>query len=201
MQEAAAGLSFVPFVFGREGGETVAAGLGSAAYGRTGYRTAVGKAKRAGKRSRSMRGTGFWGCGCCDRVEPDLLIHMTHATKKQLRECAEIGIPIAVCRGQTGRSVLHLRHNPPVVVMEELGCTVCLGTDNAMFVARTFFQKCHLSRLCTGSNRELCSGRQCGALRFRFGIFISGQDRVQTCSSSIRPGQLCASRAIRSQRW
>ena len=30
-------------------------------------------------------------------LEPDLLIHCTYATKKQLRECADRQIPIAVC--------------------------------------------------------------------------------------------------------
>jgi cytosine/adenosine deaminase-related metal-dependent hydrolase len=67
--------------------------------------------------------------------EPDLLIHMTHATKKQLRDCADREIPIVVCpRSNWTLGVASSRHHPPLVLMEELGCTLCLGTDNAMFV-------------------------------------------------------------------
>jgi cytosine/adenosine deaminase-related metal-dependent hydrolase len=144
LKEAAAGLSFFPFVFGREGGETVAGGLGISSVrdvpdtGRL-----VGDAKRAGKKIAFHAGERDAGdIDAALAYEPDLLIHLTHATKKQLRECAEREIPIAVCpRSNWTLGVASSRRHPPVALMEELGCTVCLGTDNAMFVAPDLFSE------------------------------------------------------------
>jgi len=135
--EAAAGLSFFPFVFGREGGETVAGGLGiSSVRDIPDAERLVAEAKSTGKKIAFHAGERD-----ADDVdgalayEPDLLIHMTHATKKQLRYCAEEEIPIAVCpRSNWTLGVASSPRHPPLTLMEELGCTVCLGTDNAMFV-------------------------------------------------------------------
>lgn len=142
LKEAAAGLSFVPFVFGRGGGETVAGGLGISSVrdvpesGRL-----VRDAKRAGKKIAFHAGERDAGdVDAALLYEPDILIHMTHATKKQLRECAEKEIPIAVCpRSNWALGVASSSRHPPLELMEELGCTVCLGTDNAMFVAPDLF--------------------------------------------------------------
>jgi cytosine/adenosine deaminase-related metal-dependent hydrolase len=142
--EAAAGLSFFPFVFGREGGETVAGGLGISSVrdvpdtGRL-----VQDAKHAGKKIAFH--AGEQDAGDIDAAlvyEPDLMIHMTHATKKQLRECAEREIPIAVCpQSNWTLGIASSRRHPPLALMEELGCTVCLGTDNVMFVAPDLFSE------------------------------------------------------------
>jgi cytosine/adenosine deaminase-related metal-dependent hydrolase len=144
LREAAAGLSFVPFVFGREGGETVAPGLGiSSVRDIADTERLVGSAKRAGKKIAFHAGERDAGdVDAAIAFEPDLLIHMTHATKKQLRECAGSGIPIAVCpRSNWTLGVASSRHHPPIGLMEELGCTVCLGTDNAMFVPPDLFSE------------------------------------------------------------
>jgi cytosine/adenosine deaminase-related metal-dependent hydrolase len=144
LKEAAAGLSFFPFVFGREGGETVSGGLGISSVRdvpNTGQ--LVGDAKRAGKKIAFHAGERDAGdIDAALAYEPDLLIHMTHATKTQLRECAEREIPIAVCpRSNWTLGVASSRRHPPIALMEELGCTVCLGTDNAMFVAPDLFSE------------------------------------------------------------
>ncbi|MDD1683028.1 MAG: amidohydrolase family protein [Methanoregula sp.] len=144
LKEAAAGLSFFPFVFGREGGETVSGGLGISSVrdvpdtGRL-----VMDAKRAGKKVAFHAGERDAGdIDTALAYDPDLLIHMTHATKKQLRECAERSIPIAVCpRSNWTLGVASTCRHPPIALMEELGCTVCLGTDNAMFVAPDLFSE------------------------------------------------------------
>jgi cytosine/adenosine deaminase-related metal-dependent hydrolase len=144
IQEAADGLSLVPFVFGRDGGETVAPGLGiSSVRDVPETEQLVGDAKRAGKKIAFHAGERDAGdVDAAIAFEPDILIHMTHATKKQLRECAENGIPIAVCpRSNWTLGVASSRHNPPIVLMEELGCRVCLGTDNVMFVAPNLFSE------------------------------------------------------------
>lgn len=144
LKEAAAGLSFYPFVFGREGGETVSGGLGISSVrdvpdtGRL-----VMDAKRAGKKVAFHAGErDAQDIDTALAYDPDLLIHLTHATKKQLRECAERSIPIAVCpRSNWTLGVASTSRHPPVALMEELGCTVCLGTDNAMFVPPDLFSE------------------------------------------------------------
>ena len=137
IQDAADGLSFRPFIFGRDGGEIIAGGLGiSSVRDVTETERLVEEARRAGKKIAFHAGERDAGdIDAALLYEPDLLIHMTHATKKQLRECAENEIPIAVCpRSNWTLGVASSRHHPPLAIMEELGCSFCLGTDNAMFV-------------------------------------------------------------------
>ena len=144
LKEAAAGLSFVPFVFGREGGETVAGGLGvSSARDVPDAERLVQDAKRAGKLVAFHAGErDAKDVDTAIACEPDLLIHMTHATKKQLRLCADKDIPIAVCpRSNWTLGVASSARHPPIALMEDLGCRVCLGTDNAMFVAPDLFSE------------------------------------------------------------
>jgi cytosine/adenosine deaminase-related metal-dependent hydrolase len=142
LQDAAAGLPFLPFVFGREGGETVAGGLGiSSVRDVPETERLVGCAKRAGKKIAFHAGERDSGdVDTALLYKPDLLIHMTHATKKQLRECAEREIPIAVCpRSNWMLGVASSSRYPPIALMNELGCTVCLGTDNVMFIPPDLF--------------------------------------------------------------
>lgn len=144
IREAAAGLSFFPFVFGREGGETIAGGLGiSSTRDVPDAERMVEDAKRAGKKIAFHAGERDAGdVDAALAYEPDFLVHMTHATKKQIRECAERSIPIAVCpRSNWTLGVTSSSRHPPLALMEELGCTVCLGTDNAMFVAPDLFSE------------------------------------------------------------
>jgi cytosine/adenosine deaminase-related metal-dependent hydrolase len=144
LEEAATGLPFRPFIFGREGGETVAGGLGiSSTRDVPDTDRLVRDAKRAGKKIAFHAGErDAMDIDDAIAYEPDLLIHMTHATKKQLRECAEREIPIAICpRSNWILGVTSSRRHPPLALMEELGCTVCLGTDNAMFVPPDLFSE------------------------------------------------------------
>ncbi len=141
-RDAAQGLPFFPFVFGRDGGETVAGGLGiSSTRDVPDVERLVGDAKRAGKKIAFHAGErDSRDIDAALTYEPDLLIHMSHATKKQLRHCADKAIPIAVCpRSNWTLGVTSSSRRPPLASMEELGCSVCLGTDNAMFVAPDMF--------------------------------------------------------------
>jgi cytosine/adenosine deaminase-related metal-dependent hydrolase len=144
LKEAAAGLSFIPFVFGREGGESIAGGLGiSSVRDVADTEQLVMDAKRAGKKIAFHAGErDADDIDAALVYEPNLLIHMTHATKKQLRHCADEEIPIAVCpRSNWTLGVASSARHPPLALMEELGCTVCIGTDNAMFVAPDLFSE------------------------------------------------------------
>jgi cytosine/adenosine deaminase-related metal-dependent hydrolase len=144
LKEAAAGLPFRPFIFGRDGGETLCGGLGiSSVRDVPDTERLVEDAKRAGKKIAFHAGErDSEDVDAALAYEPDLLIHMTHATKKHLRGCAEAEIPIAVCpRSNWMLGVTSSAKHPPVSLMEDLGCTVCLGTDNVMFVMPDLFSE------------------------------------------------------------
>jgi cytosine/adenosine deaminase-related metal-dependent hydrolase len=143
-REAAAGISFHPVIFGRDGGEREAEGLGiSSTRDINGIEPLVADARRRGNIVAFHAGERD-----CDDVDPalafdpDLLIHMTYATKKQLQECAEKEIPVAICpRSNWTLGVASTARNPPVKMMLDLGCTVLIGTDNAMFVPPDMFSE------------------------------------------------------------
>ena len=144
LREAAEGLPFRPFIFGREGGEDVAGGLGiSSVRDIPDTEQRVRDAKCAGKKIAFHAGErDAADIDAALAYEPDLLIHMTHATKKQLRICAEEKIPIAVCpRSNWILGVASSARQPPLSLMQEIGCTVCLGTDNVMFVPPDLFSE------------------------------------------------------------
>ncbi len=142
LQDATQGLPFHACIFGRDGGETVAGGLGiSSARDVPGLEGIVAAARRAGKKIAFHAGERDAGdVDAALAFGPDLIVHATHATKKQLRACAEQEIPIAVCpRSNWTLGVASSARHPPVRMMTELGCTVWLGTDNVMFVPPDLF--------------------------------------------------------------
>ena len=135
--EAARGLPCRPVIFGREGGERIAEGIGiSSIRDCPDVDAAVSAAKREGKLVAFHAGErDSLDVDGALRYDPDLLIHCTHADEGQIREIADRGIPVAVCpRSNWILGVSSSRAHPPIGRMRELGCTVLLGTDNAMFV-------------------------------------------------------------------
>lgn len=137
LQEALKGEATAPVVFGREGGEMAADGIGiSSVRDVAGVEAQVAAARAAGKKVALHAGErdpdDIDGALAFD---PDLLVHCTHATDRQLREIADAGVPIAVCmRSNWTLGVTRGQDHPPIRRMAELGCTVYLGTDNVMFV-------------------------------------------------------------------
>jgi cytosine/adenosine deaminase-related metal-dependent hydrolase len=79
-------------------------------------------------------------------LNPDLLIHLTHASRDDLRGVAEENIPVVVCI----RSNLVTRVGiPPVKEMLAQGLLVAAGTDNVMFNSVDLFSEMRfLSSLC-----------------------------------------------------
>jgi cytosine/adenosine deaminase-related metal-dependent hydrolase len=137
LQEAARGLPFRAMIFGRDGGEQVADGLGiSSTRDVRDVDRLVTDARKAGKKIAFHAGERDAGdVDAALSYEPDLIIHATHATKKQLRFCADSEIPVAVCpRSNWTLGVTSSDKRPPLSLMGELGCTVYFGTDNVMFV-------------------------------------------------------------------
>jgi len=144
LKKAAEGLPFRPFIFGREGGEGIADGLGiSSTRDIPDTEVLVAKAKQAGKKIALHAGErDSTDIDAALALDPDLLIHCTHATKKHLRECTERQIPVAVCpRSNWTLNVTSSVHHPPLQLMQDLGCTLLLGTDNVMFVPPDMFSE------------------------------------------------------------
>lgn len=137
LEEAGHGLPFRAVIFGREGGEQVADGLGiSSTRDVRDVDRLVADARKAGRKIAFHAGERDAGdVDAALAYEPDLIIHATHATKKQLRFCADHEIPVAVCpRSNWILGVTSSDKRPPLSLMGELGCTVWFGTDNVMFV-------------------------------------------------------------------
>lgn len=144
LKEAARGLSFLPVIFGRDGGENNADGLGiSSARDVKDPERQVKEARQRGKKIAFHAGERDSGdVDVALAFDPDLIIHATHATKKQLRYCADKEIPIAVCpRSNWILGVTASAQKPPLRLMQELGCTLLLGTDNVMFVPPDMFSE------------------------------------------------------------
>jgi cytosine/adenosine deaminase-related metal-dependent hydrolase len=144
LKEAAGGLPFQPYIFGREGGEGIADGLGiSSTRDSKGIDAIVSSARHLGKKIALHAGErDSADVDDALALDPDLLIHCTHATKKQLRECADRQIPIAVCpRSNWTLGVASSAQHPPLKYMQDLGCRIVLGTDNVMFVSPDMFSE------------------------------------------------------------
>jgi len=144
LQDATEGLSFRPLIFGRSGGEKIARGLGiSSTRDVPDADTLVADARYAGKKIAIHAGErDNRDVDEALALDPDLLVHCTHATKKQLRECADRQIPIAVCpRSNWILGVTSSARHPPLREMLDLGCGLLLGTDNVMFVSPDMFSE------------------------------------------------------------
>jgi len=144
LRKAAGGLSLRPLIFGREGGQSIADGLGiSSTRDVKDAGTLAEHARRSGKKIAVHAGER--DAGDVDEalaLDPDVVVHCTHATKKQLRECADRQIPIAVCpRSNWTLGVTSSARHPPLREMLDLGCTLLLGTDNVMFVSPDMFSE------------------------------------------------------------
>ena len=80
-------------------------------------------------------------------LEPAFLVHMCEASDSDLRKCADAGIPISVC----ARSNRFFGKVPPLKRMKDIGCTVSMGTDNAMLCTPDLRPEAALFREILGS--------------------------------------------------
>jgi cytosine/adenosine deaminase-related metal-dependent hydrolase len=137
LRHAVLGIPTIPVVFGRDGGEAVADGIGISSS------RDVADIESRIRQVRQRGGLVAFHAGERDssdidpalEYEPDLLIHCTYATPGQLARIAEMEIPIAVCaRSNWKLGVSSSRIHPPFEEMQKKGCRILLGTDNVMFV-------------------------------------------------------------------
>lgn len=83
-------------------------------------------------------------------LEPDILIHMTHALPRDLKKVADRGIPIVLCPRSNFATGVASISKPNVKKMVELGICLGLGTDNilinspCMFTEMEFLSKIFL---------------------------------------------------------
>ena len=110
-------------------------------------------------------------------LDPDLLIHLTHASRDDLRGVAEENIPVVVCI----RSNLVTRVGiPPVKEMLAAGVLVAAGTDNVMFNSVDLFSEMRfLSSLCQIDEEQvlrICTRAGALALGLNCGVIESGMD-------------------------
>lgn len=62
-------------------------------------------------------------------LRPDFLVHLCEATRDDLRAAADARVPVVLCP----RSNALFGRAPPARAMLDLGVTIALGSDNAMF--------------------------------------------------------------------
>ncbi|VVB85617.1 5'-deoxyadenosine deaminase [uncultured archaeon] len=71
-------------------------------------------------------------------LDPDFLVHLTHAGKKEIKSVSEANIPVVVCLRSnflTGSGI------PPVKKMMDEGVLVAAGTDNVMLNSVNMFSE------------------------------------------------------------
>jgi cytosine/adenosine deaminase-related metal-dependent hydrolase len=135
--QAALGSGCRPLILGRDGGELAGDGGGiSSARDVPKLDQLVSYIREAGKLIAFHAGErDHLDIDAALSYEPDLLIHCTHATRSQLKRCADTGVRIVICpRSNWMLGVTGNAQRPPVRQMLDLGCRVSLGTDNCMVV-------------------------------------------------------------------
>lgn len=138
LRDAVAALPCRAVILGRDGGEEVADGTGiSSVRDVPAHADVVERVRRAGGLVAIHAGERDPGdVDAALDCDPDVVVHMTHATDAQLRRCADDEIPIAVCPRSNWRlGVASDGAHPPLRRMIALGCRLFLGTDNVMFVS------------------------------------------------------------------
>ncbi|MDD1706756.1 MAG: amidohydrolase family protein [Methanoregulaceae archaeon] len=137
LHQAADGFSCRPLILGRDGGEFAGDGVGiSSARDVSLLEKVVSCSRESGKLVAFHAGEkDRFDIDAALSYEPDLMVHCTYATRKQLKRCADAGIQIAVCpRSNWMLGVIENARRPPVREMLDLGCRISLGTDNCMVV-------------------------------------------------------------------
>jgi len=134
LRQAVHDIPLMPVILGRDGGEHVADGIGV---------RDIRDIESSIRLVRERGGMVAFHAGERDSAdidpaleyEPDLLVHCTHATPRQLARISEMEIPVAVCaRSNWKLGVSSSGTRPPLHEMKKQGCKILLGTDNVMFV-------------------------------------------------------------------
>ncbi|HJJ55371.1 MAG TPA: amidohydrolase family protein [Methanocorpusculum sp.] len=134
-----------PLIFGRDGGESLSIGYGvSSANNQCLNLNEIESARKNGKLIAVHAGeSDTLDIESAFALDPDIIIHATHFTDKNIREAADRNIPIVLCpRSNWILGCTNNSSKPPVKKMIDAGCTLWLGTDNAMFVSPNMLSEC-----------------------------------------------------------
>ncbi|MHC1574732.1 MAG: amidohydrolase family protein [Candidatus Methanogasteraceae archaeon] len=110
-------------------------------------------------------------------LDPNLLIHLTHASPDDLRAVVDQSIPVVVCSQSNLLTGVGL---PPVEEMLAAGIPVAAGTDNVMFNSVDMFAEMRfLSSLFSLSEQQvfgMCTRAGAVALGLNCGAIVAGMD-------------------------
>jgi len=129
----------IPTILGRNGGEQLPQSHGagiSSTRDEPHYLEIADEMRRLGKLIAFHAGER----DSCDidnalSCDPDLLVHMTHVTPKQIRAVSDCQIPVCVCpRSNFILGVTESAKHPPIQQLLDANVPLSLGTDNVMFV-------------------------------------------------------------------
>lgn len=85
-------------------------------------------------------------------VKPNFLVHMTHASTKDLRLVSKNKVSIVVCPRANGALAEGI---PNVTLMMEAGCNVAIGTDNVMINSPDMFKEMdYIWKVSMGLNKK-----------------------------------------------
>lgn len=211
LKDATYGSKCEVVIFGRDGGEEIADGLGiSSIRDVVGIEQQIKNARKKGKKIAIHAGErDAHDIDGALSYDPDLLIHCTHATEKQLKQCSERRIPIVLCvRSNWILDVTNTYDRPPIKRMIGVGNKIFIGTDNVMLVQPDMFREMEfifdvyriapriiLHAAIAGSNhfgrshfiekgaqaRFFCIDAERANLKFTHDIYTSIVKRVNTC--------------------
>jgi cytosine/adenosine deaminase-related metal-dependent hydrolase len=134
-----------PIIFGRNGGEYWADGLGlsSVKDPSADFATAEHVRQHGGRIAVHAGEAGTKDIEDAFALDPDFIIHATYFEEHHIREAADRNIPLVICpRSNWILGGTDTAARPPVRKMIDSGCTLWLGTDNVMFVAPDMFAEC-----------------------------------------------------------
>jgi cytosine/adenosine deaminase-related metal-dependent hydrolase len=74
-------------------------------------------------------------------LEPDFIVHMTHASEAHIKQLVDADIPAVVCPRSNFVTRVGSPARPPIARMLEMGVTVAAGTDNVMLNSANMFSE------------------------------------------------------------
>ncbi|MBW6517249.1 MAG: amidohydrolase family protein [ANME-2 cluster archaeon] len=74
-------------------------------------------------------------------LEPDFIVHMTHASQAHVKQLADADIPVVVCPRSNLVTRVGSPTRPPIARMLDMGVTVAAGTDNVMLNSVNMFSE------------------------------------------------------------
>lgn len=155
----------------------------SKAYSRTANLRAIHASETKDSVRRSARMTGRSETSRALELDPHFLVHMTHASRADLRAAAKKTRGIVVCPRANSALAEGI---PDIAAMEDAGCTLALGTDNVMVNPPDMFREMdYIWKATMGLRKKRTDPRDILKMATIHGARLLGLD-----SGAIEPGRL-----------